>query len=268
MLINLTYACKMGCNHCLSDCKPDGENMSISTLKDVLNFLTKYGIPTWCFSGGEIFEHPNILAMLDIIEEEWLKAGKFSALLFITNGCELVRNKEVFSHVETLVKKYGKKSIYIQVTNDPRFYPDKLTEKELYWLNKIASTIDHLVGLSNDKDRCLYPQGRALENYSEKNWNTIGPKCTNVRLLAKHGFHLNGISMTLYLKGKNCTPAIAPNGDIKLGESALCPPVASIYDEEKVILNKMKNFHCKQCTIAWEKLKENGPEIYQILNQL
>lgn len=38
MLINLTYACKMGCNHCLSDCKPDGENMSISTLKDVLNF--------------------------------------------------------------------------------------------------------------------------------------------------------------------------------------------------------------------------------------
>lgn len=104
MLINLTYACKMGCNHCLSDCKPDGENMSISTLKDVLNFLTKYGIPTWCFSGGEIFEHPNILAMLDIIEEEWLKAGKFSALLFITNGRELVRNKEIFSHVEALVK--------------------------------------------------------------------------------------------------------------------------------------------------------------------
>ena len=173
MLINLTYACKMGCNHCLSDCRPDGENMSISTLKDVLNFLTKYGIPTWCFSGGEIFEHPNILAMLDIIEEEWLKAGKFSALLLITNGRELVRNKEVFSHVEALVKKYGKKSIYILVTNDPRFYPDKLTEKELYWLNKIASTIDPLAGLSNDKERCLYPQGRALENYSEKNWNTI-----------------------------------------------------------------------------------------------
>ena len=35
MLINLTYACKMGCNHCLSDCVPDGENMSIRTLRDV-----------------------------------------------------------------------------------------------------------------------------------------------------------------------------------------------------------------------------------------
>ena len=60
----------MGCNHCLSDCGPDGENMSIRTLRDVLNFLTEYRIPTWCFSGGEIFEHPDILEMLDIIEFE------------------------------------------------------------------------------------------------------------------------------------------------------------------------------------------------------
>lgn len=266
MLINLTYACKMGCDHCLSDCKPDGENMSISVLQDVLGFLRKYSIPTWCFSGGEIFEHPDILEMLDIIEEEWLKGGKFSTLLFVTNGRELVRNKEIFSHVESLIKKYGKNSIYIQVTNDTRFYPDKLTEKELYWLNKIASAIDSLSGLPGNKDKCLYPQGRALENYSEENWNTIGPKCTNTRLLAKHGLNLNGISMTLYMKGRSCTPAIAPNGDIKLGESALCPPVASIYDKEKVILSKMKSFHCKQCTIAWEKLKENEPKIYQFLN--
>ena len=24
MLVELTYACKMGCSHCMSDCKPDG----------------------------------------------------------------------------------------------------------------------------------------------------------------------------------------------------------------------------------------------------
>ena len=28
-----------------------------------------------------------------------------------------------------------------------------------------------------------------------------------------------------------CVPVIAPDGSIKLGESALCPPVASIYDK-------------------------------------
>ena len=120
MLINLTYACKMGCNPCLSDCKPNGENMSVSTLKDVLEFLIKYDIPTWCFSGGEIFEHPSILEMLDIIEEEWVRGGQKAALLFATNGRELVRNKEIFSHVENLVRKYGKKSLYIQITDDPR----------------------------------------------------------------------------------------------------------------------------------------------------
>ena len=32
-----------------------------------------------------------------------------------------------------------------------------------------------------------------------------------------------------------CVPVIAPGGSIKLGESALCPPVASIYD--KTLLN-------------------------------
>lgn len=104
MLINLTYACKMGCNHCLSDCKPDGENMSISTLKDVLNFLTKYSIPTWCFSGGEIFEHPNILAMLDIIEKEWLKAGKFSALLLLPTDVNLYVIKKSLATLKLLLK--------------------------------------------------------------------------------------------------------------------------------------------------------------------
>lgn len=33
MLVELTYACKMDCTHCLSDCKPDGEHMSIATFK-------------------------------------------------------------------------------------------------------------------------------------------------------------------------------------------------------------------------------------------
>lgn len=32
MIIDLTYACKMGCSHCMSDCKPEGENMSIQVV--------------------------------------------------------------------------------------------------------------------------------------------------------------------------------------------------------------------------------------------
>ena len=36
MLIDLTYRCNMGCNHCMSDCKPNGTDMTPEILKDVL----------------------------------------------------------------------------------------------------------------------------------------------------------------------------------------------------------------------------------------
>ena len=64
MLVEVTYACKMGCTHCLSDCKPDGEHMTLEVFEDVLKFMIKNQIPTWSFSGGEMFEHPDILKML------------------------------------------------------------------------------------------------------------------------------------------------------------------------------------------------------------
>lgn len=265
MIIDLTYACKMGCSHCMSDCKPEGENMSIQVLKDSLNFLKKYKILTWCFSGGEIFEHPDILEILEIIETEWMKESFRIPLVLITNGRELVRNKKIYNYVENLIKRQGKKYIFIQVTDDSRFYPDGFTEKERYWLGKIASVIEGVPGDPRDKNRCLYPQGRALQNYTEANWYTVGPKCANPLLLVQQGLGFNEMVMTLLSKGKMCVPVIAPDGSIKLGESALCPPVASIYDTEDVIIDKIKHFHCRQCKIAWQKLKENIPIAYQRL---
>lgn len=41
MLIDLTYRCNMGCNHCMSDCKPNGTDMTPEILKDVLAFAKK-----------------------------------------------------------------------------------------------------------------------------------------------------------------------------------------------------------------------------------
>lgn len=266
MIIDLTYSCKMGCSHCMSDCKPEGKNMSIQVLKDSLDFLKKYQIPTWYFSGGEIFEHPDILKILEIIETEWMKESFRFPLALITNGRELVRNKKIYDYIYNLIKRHGKKYIYIQVTDDSRFYPDKLTEKERYWLSKIASVIEGVPGDPKDKNKCLYPQGRALHNYSEKNWYTVGPKCINPILMIKQDMGISKMVMTMLMKGKMCVPVIAPDGSIKLGESALCPAVASIYDTEDEIIDKIKNFHCRQCKIAWEKLKENSPETYFILN--
>lgn len=41
MLIDLTYRCSMGCSHCMSDCKPDGIDMTPRVLEDVLEFYRK-----------------------------------------------------------------------------------------------------------------------------------------------------------------------------------------------------------------------------------
>lgn len=68
MIIDVTYACNMGCSHCMSDCTPDGLHMPIQTFRNSLNFLQTYKIPTWNFSGGEMFEHPQIMEILDVLE--------------------------------------------------------------------------------------------------------------------------------------------------------------------------------------------------------
>ena len=70
MLIDLTYRCNMGCNHCMSDCKPNGTDMTPEILKDVLAFCKKNEVPNLIFSGGELFEKRYILELLKIIEVE------------------------------------------------------------------------------------------------------------------------------------------------------------------------------------------------------
>lgn len=268
MLIELTYACSMGCTHCMSDCKPDGQHMTEEILNDVFDFLKNHNIlqilsHPLSFSGGEMFENPDILRLLDVIEERWDKA---TPIIFITNGRQLVRNKENYKKAEQLQKKYGKKRIMIQVTDDPRFYPDKLSEKEKYWLGKLNALIDTVPGDTHDSKKCLYPQGRALENYSDESWNTIGPKCANSRLLPLQGVNsVAGIVTALSSAGRFCTPVIAPDGFIKLGESALCPSVASIYDTDREIIEKIKKFQCHACKIPFDRLKEMNPVAYDML---
>ena len=89
MKIDLTYKCSMGCSHCLSDCKPDGESMSINTLNKVMDFIINTGIADLQYnniviSGGEMFEHPQIKEMLDIIFTRL--ANKPCVISLATNG--------------------------------------------------------------------------------------------------------------------------------------------------------------------------------------
>lgn len=101
-----------------------------------------------------MFENPHILELLKIIEKEWDKRFPLS---FITNGRKLADTPDIFEAVQDMQKKYGKKKIMIQVTDDPRFYPQPLSEKQKYRLKKLDAVIEGVPGNGN---KCLYPQGR------------------------------------------------------------------------------------------------------------
>ena len=64
--------------------------------------------------------------------------------------------------------------------------------------------------------------------------------------------------------GKVCTPVIAPNGGIKLGESALCPEVSNIYKSEAAIIQDIRQCTCQKCEIAWDNLKKVHPTAYYL----
>ena len=127
MVIDLTYHCSMGCTHCLSDCKPDGKHMPYSVFEDILAFVDRYHIPTFHISGGEIFEHPDIVKILDrlgnFVMQRDRKGVPFLPFSLSTNGRVLARTPEYQETYVRLRDRIGKKRIFMQVTDDARFYP-------------------------------------------------------------------------------------------------------------------------------------------------
>lgn len=271
MIVDLTYHCSMGCTHCMSDCKPDGRHMPYSVFEDVLGFADKYSITVLHFSGGEIFEHPDILKILErigsFVEQRDKRRAPILPVALITNGRVLANTAEYQEAYIRLRNRIGKNRLLLQVTDDPRFYPTQLNEKEKYRLRKLGAIIDAVPSNPNAPEQCLYPQGRALKNFPDAKWNTNAPKCCNLRLLTKQRHFKNIAELTDMLAAlqKFCTPTIAPDGGIKLGESSLCPSVATIYDSNDEIMRKIQECKCGLCQIPLEKLKMASPLAYAML---
>lgn len=266
MLIELTTKCSMGCTHCLSDCKPDGKDMEPDMLREVLEFVKKKQIKAVVFSGGEMFEHSKIEEILNIIAEYYAPNIPVS---FTSNGRVLSSNNDVYEAFVKFQGKFSKKSnVMLQITDDDRFYPSQLDQKQKYRLNKLGAIIEGVPGNIHEPKRCLYPQGRALENFDESWWNTKAPKCVNARLITMQKHPSFGELCNYMLQaGFVCTPTIDPNGDIKLGESALCPAVANIKQTDREIMDNILNCKCYKCEIPIKILKETNPLGYAMLTQ-
>jgi hypothetical protein len=255
----------------MSDCNNKvGQDMPLQTLTDVCRFIKDRKIDTiqpliLGISGGEIFEHSEIIECLDIIYG-YFGSNKNIGFILATNGRILSETPEYLDYIKTIKSKYGKQKTMIQVTDDERFYPTKLTEKQRYRLERIGAIIEGVPGSKEDRNRCLYPQGRALQNFNENYWNTNAPKCVNCRLLPHQGINTFKDLVQVMSNGmKNCTPTISPLGKIKLGESRLCPAVATIYDSDAEIFDKIRNFKCSNCQESIRIFNESNPYLRELL---
>ena len=271
MILAITDKCSMGCSHCLSDCSPDLGHTTFEQFKKNLE---------WCFnpklfahpiliSGGEPFEHPEIKNILEYTAERYnkiilsqdIKMPRLpKQIVVITNGLRLVEDFDFCSWYRYFTKKNS--WLLTQITNVEEYYPITFTDKENYWLSKI-----HGAFLCNSiNDIALYPQGRAL-NLDNPDYKTKGPKCANVRMLAKQlpeisAYELfNAIAFRLH---KFCELRINIDGSISIGESRLCPPIGTVDDSEEALLDSIHKFNCSSCKISIERLKNNSPAGYEL----
>lgn len=230
MMIKITAKCSMGCSHCMNDAKATGGHMTFDTFKQVIAFQNKYGGPFCMITGGEPSEHPDFKMFI-----EYAVQNTNAFITVATNGLWMTMNKNFIEYCEN---QYGIRLLF-QVSYDPRYYPIPLDISLPVFKSQNVVVIDNIPK--------IYPQGRALANGIP--WEAKGSKCFNVRAVThqvdfKDLRHIIGI---LAVKDKICTPHITINGDIKLGESDLCPVCSHINKSQHEIVQDILDFRCQKC---------------------
>ena len=231
MVIKITEKCSMGCSHCMNNALPTGKHMNFDTFKDVIKFQKQYGGAFCIISGGEPGEHPEFLDFLKYM----LMNLPGVYITIATNGMWM---NDKYNIISSLYDMYDKNLLF-QVTTVDEYYPKKID------LNNPVYHRPNVIICREIEN--MYGQGRALTNHLE--YHNKCSRCMNLRLVAHQCTVKNlGIALSmLAVKGLFCTPTININGEIKLGESDLCPVCSSIYKSEQDIMNDILNFHCHQC---------------------
>ena len=251
MMIKITESCSMGCIHCMNNAKPNGNNMTDETFRDVLDFIRCNGLDTHIMiTGGEPTEHPEFINMMNVLCQyihTYYDNSKKPVVSITTNGLWMQNNPQVATElIEHMRKEF---SLIVQVSTDERYYPTKIETHKRVFHNPSVTIIDSI--------DIMYPIGRALDNNIP--WERKSPSCFNVRAIAKQisSSSLNKICNILLCHDKYCTPHIRYNGDIALGESDLCPAVSNIYKSESEIVESIINCKCLNCKCIIDKMPDD-----------
>lgn len=214
MLIRITNRCHMGCSHCLVDARPDGDHMTRSVFQKALDFAGNTdGIVL--LSGGEPTEHPDILDFIRLAKA----AVPASNVAMLSNGAFLRDGRELL-----------KEGIQIQVTNDNRYYPERVPY------------IDHPNLCYTFEIPTLIKLGRGRENSGQR-----GPGCFNFRRAMLITRNLPRATALMRGSARFCSPSIDVDGTLRAGETPECFPFGSIWTPHYRLVQELRRHNCDRC---------------------
>ncbi len=238
MLIKVTNKCSMGCNHCMEDSTPAGSHMSEDTFLRALDFAARMESPAWALgvppmillSGGECTEHPEIVRFIELVERR-----KYLPLL-ITNGMWLA-DRELRDAILT-----KNRNIFVQVTNDTRYYP---TKPPVVHDDRITY-VDSLT--------LLLPLGRLARKKGEKALPVRkAPTLFNLRSATRALRSFSAAVCTMRTRAASgfsghCAPSIADDGSVMIGETRNCWKIGTVDDTDETLTKAVLEMGaCNRC---------------------
>lgn len=243
MLIKVTNKCSLGCSHCMEDSTVKGAHMDESTFDRALDFVQRIESKAWAIgvppmvllSGGECTEHPSIVQFVEKVVSRGLIP------LLITNGMWL--NDPALK--EALLRPEWPQ-LFVQVTNDARFYPKSppvVEDKRITYVESLT----HLIPLG----RALRKKGLADMGLPLKK----APTSFNLRSLTRALRSFEEAVFTLRVRAASglsghCSPSVSENGDVVAGETRSCFKIGTVDSSNAELTDACVAMRCNNCGLV------------------
>lgn len=236
MLIKVTNYCSMGCSHCMEDSTVAGKHMTRETFLKALQLTAKVEAEAWgigcppniLLSGGEPTEHPDILTLIqDVFSSGFIP-------ILISNG-SWIANKELRENI--LRPEWDR--LFIQVTNDKRFYPSQIEHVE----DSRISYVDALTA--------MLPLGRYVGKKSELPTKKA-PSSFNLRSATRSLGDIRKAIAVMRSRAAvgmsgHCSPSISSDGDMMAGETRNCFKIGNVDSTPEELTKALINMKCNKC---------------------
>jgi hypothetical protein len=238
VLIKITNQCSMGCGHCMEDSVPNGPHMSEDTFRRSLEFTRSAEAAAWrlgvpplvLLSGGECSEHPEFVKFIELVEQ-----AKMQPLL-ITNGMWLGDEK---LRAEVLRPK---RDIFVQVTNDARYYPSKppiVRDPRITYVDSLTLLLP-LGRLARKKGERALPTRKAPSSFNlrsaTRSLGSFFAAISTLRVRAAGGF------------SGHCIPSISDDGSVMAGETRNCWKLGTVDSSDAALTQAVLDMGaCNRC---------------------